>query len=122
MIARTRPVCLFDGQCAFCRRWADRLRRMAGEGTEIVAWQESDIASLGVTAEQCNEALQFVDADGRVSSGSDAVAETLLRGRFPWTIAGRILLLPGARAIARRTYRWVARNRHRLGKRSVRKR
>lgn len=116
MTARERPVCLFDGECRFCCKWARRLEAMAGRGVDIVAWQDSDIAALGVTAEACGEALQFVDPSGRVASGSDAIGETLLRGRFPWPIAGRVLLLPGVRAVARRAYRWVARNRHRLGR------
>lgn len=114
-------MCLFDGECAFCRRWADRLRRMTGEGVEIVAWQDSDIGALGVTAPQCSEALQFVAPDGTVMSGSDAVGATLRLGSLPWSVIGRALLLPGVRTVAGAAYRWVARNRHRLGKRSARK-
>lgn len=95
---------------------------MSGDAVEIVAWQVSDIKTLGVSAEQCSAALQFVGTDGAVASGSDAVGETLRLGSFPWSLAGRILLLPGVRTVAGAAYRWVARNRHRFGPRSVGKR
>jgi len=68
---------IFDGECGFCRRWIRYMRSWFRTHPEAVAWQESDLALLGLTEEQCREAVQFVDAGGRVWSGSDAAAQVL---------------------------------------------
>lgn len=79
-----------------------------------IAWQQADLGKLGLSPEQCNAAVQFVSADLRISSGSDAAARVLIVAGFPFNIAGRIMLAPGARNIAQWSYRWVANNRHRF--------
>ena len=79
-----------------------------------VAWQDTDLASLGLTAEQCDTAVQFVSIDRRISSGSDAAARVLIVAGFPFNIAGRIMLLPGISFIAQSVYKWVANNRRRF--------
>lgn len=79
-----------------------------------VAWQVTDLAALGLTAQQCSEAVQFVSRDMEVSGGSDAVARVLIVAGMPYSVAGRIMLLPVMRGAAGAAYRWVARNRHRF--------
>lgn len=79
-----------------------------------MAWQQADLAALGLTADRCREAVQFVDSDLRVSSGSDAAARVLLVAGFPYSVAGAIMLAPGVRTLAQAVYRWVAANRHRF--------
>lgn len=80
----------------------------------LVAWQAADLAALGLTADQCREALQWVGADGRHESAQRAVARTLVGGGSGWAVLGRFILLPGVDQVAGFVYRWVARNRHRL--------
>lgn len=105
---------IFDGECGFCRRWIRYMRSWFRTLPEAVAWQESDLVSLGLTEEQCRAAVQFVDAGGRVWSGSDAAAQVLKVAGFPFSLLGRVMLLPLVRVIPRRMYKWVARNRHRF--------
>lgn len=81
---------------------------------DSVAWQQCDLAALGLTAEQCAGAVQHVDAGLRVSSGSDAVARILITAGFPFAFAGRVMLLPGIRRVSQAAYGWVADNRHRF--------
>ncbi len=109
----TRPVLLYDGDCAFCT-WSAGLLERIGPEAEIVAWQLTDLAELGVTEEQATEAVQWVGADGTVRSGHEAIAETLNSAGLPWKLVGRALLLPGISWIAAKTYRLVADNRYRL--------
>lgn len=113
MDARARPVLLYDGDCAFCTSCARLIRRI-GPDAEIVAWQLTDLAGLGVTEEQASEALQWVQADGTVRSGHEAIAAMLSTAGRAWRIAGRVLLLPGVSWMAARAYRLVAENRQRL--------
>jgi len=113
MAGRTRPVLLFDGDCAFCTSCARALERI-GPDAEIVAWQLADLTALGVTEEQASDAVQWVSADGTVRSGHEAIAAVLLTAGPIWRIAGHAILLPGISPIAAKAYRLVADNRGRL--------
>lgn len=109
-----RSTLLFDGDCGFCTWIIDRVRRWLRPQAEIVPWQFADLGVLGVTAEQCSEALQWIDASGRVSSGGEAVVELLRHSRQPWPLVGAVAGAPGLSMITAALYRLVARNRYRL--------
>jgi predicted DCC family thiol-disulfide oxidoreductase YuxK len=113
MAARTRPVLVYDGDCAFCTSCARILERI-GPDAEIVAWQLTDLAALGITEEQAVEAVQWVEVGGAVRSGHKAIAATLQSAGGIWKILGRTILLPGISSLAAKCYRLVAANRHRL--------
>ena len=113
MAARTRPVLLFDGDCAFCTSCARVIERIGPEA-EIIAWQLADLDELGVTEEQAAAAVQWVEVDGKARSGHEAIAATLITAGPIWAIAGRALLLPGVSPVAAKAYGLVASNRQRL--------
>jgi len=80
----------------------------------VQPWQRLDLAAYGLTDVECIEALQYVDAAGRVYAAELAVAQ-LLKASRPWARpAGIVIALPGVRILAGVIYRWVARNRSRL--------
>jgi len=108
-----QPVLLFDGDCAFCTSCARLLERIGPEA-EIAAWQVSDLDELGVTAAQAEQAVRWIEPDGTVRSGHEAIAAALDTAGAPWRIAGRALVLPGISLLAAAVYRLIARNRHRL--------
>jgi predicted DCC family thiol-disulfide oxidoreductase YuxK len=110
---RERPVLVYDGDCAFCGRCARVLEKIGPE-VEIVAWQFTDLAELGVSEEQATEAVRLVQIDGTVCSGHAAIAAALKTAGRLWQIVGRIVLLPGVSWMAAKVYRLVARNRYRL--------
>ncbi|PRY63263.1 putative DCC family thiol-disulfide oxidoreductase YuxK [Knoellia remsis] len=117
MAAANGPVLVYDGDCGVCTRLSrlttTRVRAHAGDFA-VSAYQDADLDALGLTPEQCDAALQWVGSDGRISTGQDAVARTLLAGRLPFKPIGAAILAPGVNALAGLAYRWVARNRHRL--------
>lgn len=113
MAGRTRPVLLYDGDCAFCT-WSAGLLERIGPDAEIAAWQLTDLAALGITEEQTAEAVQWVEVDGTVRSGHEAIASTLNTAGSIWKIIGRLILLPGIAWLAAKVYRLVADNRYRL--------
>lgn len=113
MAGRTRPLLLFDGDCAFCTSCARVIERIGPEA-EIVAWQLADLDELGVTEEQAAAAVQWVEVDGTGCSGHEAIAAVLVAAGPIWRIAGRALLLPGISPLAAKAYGLVANNRHRL--------
>lgn len=113
MSLRERPVLVFDGDCAFCTKCAHGLERI-GPDAEIVAWQLTDLAELGITAEQASDAVQWVEVDGAVRSGHQAIAAVLSTAGPLWRAIGRTLTLPGISWLAAKAYRLIANNRYRL--------
>jgi predicted DCC family thiol-disulfide oxidoreductase YuxK len=110
----TRPVLLFDGDCAFCTTCVGLVEKRIRPAAAIVAWQFADLAALGVSEEQATDALQWVEPDGAVLAGHRAVAAMLLSSGPIWRFTGRLLLLPGISWVAAHAYRLIAANRHRL--------
>ncbi|WP_222192234.1 thiol-disulfide oxidoreductase DCC family protein [Modestobacter italicus] len=110
----TPPTLLFDGDCAFCTRSAEVARRVLPAGCAVVAWQFADLAALGVTAERAQAEVLWVDDDGAVSGGADAVARALRAAGSPWALLGVLLSLPPVSWVAPFVYRLVAANRYRL--------
>jgi predicted DCC family thiol-disulfide oxidoreductase YuxK len=108
------PTFVYDGDCAFCTSCARFIERRVPSRAAVVPWQFADLAALGLTREQAEEAVQWVGADGVRASGPDAVA-LLLRdaGRF-WRVPGRVLQLGPVRFAAWPAYRWIADHRHLL--------
>jgi len=113
MSRRDRPLLLYDGDCAFCT-WCAGLLERIGPDAEIVAWQFADLAELGVTEAQAIEAVRWVEIDGTVRSGHEAIAAVLIAAGRIWRIVGRVVMLPGVSWLAAKTYRLVADNRYRL--------
>jgi predicted DCC family thiol-disulfide oxidoreductase YuxK len=113
MAARTRPTLVYDGDCAFCTSSARALERIGPEA-EIVAWQQTDLDALGLTEEAASAAVQWVEIDGLIHSGHEAIAAALGSAGGIWALAGRLLLVPGIAPIAAGAYRLIAANRHRL--------
>ena len=110
---RERPVLVYDGDCAFCTSCVRALERIGPEA-EIVAWQRADLAELRITERQAADAVQWVQVDGTVRSGHEAIAAVLTTAGRTWKTIGRVVLLPGISWVAAKVYRLIARNRYRL--------
>ena len=76
-------------------------------------WQSTDLAALGLTADACREAVQWVDG-GLVASGHRAVAALLRFSGRPWRLLGVVMDWPVLRLVARAGYALVKANRSRL--------
>lgn len=104
---------IFDGDCGFCTTSAGWARRLVPT-VDTVAWQLSDLDALGVSAAAAAAEVQYVDDDGRVSGGAEAIAQLLVSRGGAVGLAGRVMSARGVRAVARWTYAKVAANRYRL--------
>jgi predicted DCC family thiol-disulfide oxidoreductase YuxK len=106
------PTLVYDGECGFCRRAMERVRRWDREHRlRYVPFQdEARVARFGVPLPALAAAMHLILPDGRVYAGADAAPEILrlLPGKG-WLAAP--FALPGALPIARRVYAWIARRR-----------
>ena len=109
-----RPVFLFDGDCAFCSASARFVERRIPTPAQVIPWQRADLAALGVTREQCLEAVQWIGPGGIVLAGPVGIAALLRSSNAFWRPIGWLLGLRPVRVLAWPVYRWVSRNRHRL--------
>ena len=90
------------------------IQRRIRTSAKIVAHQKTDLKVFGLTTEQCNQALQWVNSDGRIRSGSRAVAELLKTANGVWPVFGVLIDLPVIRLFSSAIYKLIAKNRQHL--------
>lgn len=107
-----RPTLIYDGECGFCRRSVDVVRRWDRERRlAVVPFQDqARVAAFGIPLPALAAAMHLVLPDGRVFAGADAAPEILrlLPGK-QWL--ARAFAIPGVLPVARRAYGWIARRR-----------
>lgn len=105
---------VFDGDCAFCSTWVDRLKRTLPRFPEAVPHQWTDIDALGLTQHDVANYVWFVTPDHQYA-GHLAVS-ALLRSQPSALLrfAGHLLATPPFSWVAALGYKFVAANRHRL--------
>lgn len=104
---------LFDGDCAFCSTSAQFLEKHVRNDAKVVPWQWSDLDALGVTQEEAEAAVIWIEP-GLKQAGPDAIAVLLRRAQWYWKPLGWILSLKPVSWLAWPAYRLVSRNRHKL--------
>ncbi len=91
------------------------MHRWSGGRVRLESFRDPDVLARypGLTLEQCEQAVQLVEPDGRIRSGAEAVAHTL---RLNPALAPLSWLyhVPVLRQMLDRAYAVVARNRFRL--------
>ncbi|MDA9912828.1 DUF393 domain-containing protein [Candidatus Nanopelagicales bacterium] len=110
----TETYLVFDGDCGFCTWSVNIAQRWIRPNTNIVPWQRADLAALGLTAEQCQQAVQWVAETGDIQAGGRAVAALLQHSPAPWPVLGTFASVPGVAQLVDALYRLVAANRYRL--------
>jgi predicted DCC family thiol-disulfide oxidoreductase YuxK len=105
---------VYDGDCGFCTRSASWIARRLPPGCRAQPWQALDLGALGLTEAEVTTAAYWVEAEGRLRRGSDAVAAALVAAGGGWRLVGLVLRVPPVSWLARGVYRVVAGNRHRL--------
>ncbi|MEC3995335.1 DCC1-like thiol-disulfide oxidoreductase family protein [Actinacidiphila sp. DG2A-62] len=110
----TRPVLVFDGDCAFCTTSVMFAERWLRPCCDFTPWQRADLPSLGVDQQQAEYEVLWVTPVGASYGGAQAVARLLLSSGGGWAALGGLLRLPLLRWAAHGVYRLVANNRERM--------
>ncbi|MFI6172162.1 DCC1-like thiol-disulfide oxidoreductase family protein [Nocardia sp. NPDC051052] len=109
-----RSLLVFDGDCAFCTSSVDTIRARIRPDVDFEPWQWLELSELGLTEEQVDRSVQWLNGEGGRASGAKAFAKVLLHAAWPWRIAGMIMLVPPVSWLAGAVYRLIANNRHRM--------
>lgn len=114
----SKPVVVFDGECAFCRNQVQRLQRMdKNNEIEFVPRQDPDVETRFpvLKSEDFNTGMRLIMPDGSLHTGADSFYEMAkilpATSGFAW-----LYRVPGVRQIAKLVYAWIAANRQRLAK------
>lgn len=109
-IPRSRPLVVYHDECAFCRRWVERLRRWDRAGRlEFLPLQDARSATVtGLSRDALERSAHVVLPAGTVLAGARA-----FRALCPFLPGGLLphllLRIPGALLVAEHAYRWIAR-------------
>jgi predicted DCC family thiol-disulfide oxidoreductase YuxK len=103
-----RPLAIFDGDCAFCRRWVARWKARTGTRVDYALSQEVAQRFPEIRNEAFARAFQLVLPDGRVIAGAAAVLGTLERTPGDGALSAVYARVPGLGALLELAYRLVA--------------
>ncbi|MEY2504244.1 MAG: hypothetical protein QOG27_524 [Verrucomicrobiota bacterium] len=107
----SKPLVVFDGDCRFCRRWIERWREMTGGAVEYEPYQEAATRFPEIPCADFEEALHFIDKDGIVYRGAEAVFRSLGTVRAGRASTWCYEHLPGFAPGTEAAYRFIAGNR-----------
>jgi len=114
----SRDAIIYDGQCPFCIRQIDRIRRRDIENVfDYLPWQTPGLASRypRLADHDLSTGMRLITKDGDCFVGADAVYR--IARRIPawrrWSILYRV---PVLHRLARWAYAWIAAHRRTLGK------
>ncbi|MFA1550506.1 thiol-disulfide oxidoreductase DCC family protein [Actinomadura chokoriensis] len=114
MSGSERPVLVYDGDCGFCTSSVRFLERHVPVQATVVAFQFADLDALGTTAERAQHEVLWIDRDGRVSGGAQAIGRMMTAAGGLWRVPGTVMRVPPVSWAAHAVYRLVASNRHRM--------
>lgn len=106
-----KPLLLWDGDCHFCRRWVERWRENTLGSVDYATSREAGAKFPEIPAAELARSVQFIETDGTVFRGAEAVFRSLARGRNGQWRVRCYERVPGFAAVTEAGYWVVARNR-----------
>jgi len=113
-----KPVIVYDGDCAFCRRSVALIRRRDRDGRfEYVPRQEPGLEERfpQIAEGDFDTGMRLIEPDQTVHVGADAIYRIARKlpyyRRWAW-----MYHMPVIRGLSRRVYAWVAKNRLKLSR------
>ena len=110
----TSGVLIFDGDCAFCTLWVERLSVVLPDFPPSTPWQWADLDDYALTQEDVENAAWLVSST-RQFAGHLALS-AILRSQptIGWRFLGHLIATEPFNTLSAVAYRLVARYRHRL--------
>ena len=106
-----KPLIIWDGDCHFCRRWIERWREITRGAVDYATSQESAERFPEIPREQFERSVIYIETDGAVYSGAEAVFRSLrCRSSKKW-LAWSYDRLPGFAPVSESLYKIISCNR-----------
>ncbi len=109
-------VVVYDGDCGFCRRSVDEIRRRDRDKRMVYLPRRTpgiEARIPGLAEGDFDTGIRVVDRDGTIHVGADGIRH--IASQLPvWRRLAWAYDLPVIRPLARRIYAWVAANRMRI--------
>jgi len=106
-----KPLIVWDGECHFCRRWIERWKEITGDAIDYETSQNIGDRFPEIAREQFERSVIFIESDGTVFSGAEAVFRSLrCRSSKKW-LAWSYEYIPGFAAVSEGVYKLIAANR-----------
>ena len=107
----SKPLIIWDGECHFCRRWIERWREITRDAVDYATSQEGAERFPEIPREQFERSVIYIEADGSVFFGAEAVFRSLrCRSSKKW-LAWSYAHVPGFAAVSESLYKITASNR-----------
>jgi predicted DCC family thiol-disulfide oxidoreductase YuxK len=109
--ASARPLLIFDGDCGFCRYWADYWRKLTGDRVHYRPYQLVGEQFPEITPAEFQRAVQYIPTAGPRASGAEAsfLALSHANGKRLWLALYRSV--PGFAGISEMAYAFIAAHR-----------
>ncbi len=104
----SRPLLVYDGDCAFCGYWARYWQKLTGDSVRYRPYQEVAALYPAIPIANFQRAVQYITADGRHAGAAEASFLTLshARGKGIWLALYK--KMPGFAAISELAYAFMA--------------
>jgi predicted DCC family thiol-disulfide oxidoreductase YuxK len=103
---------VFDGDCAFCTTWVNRLRTWLPRPPEAVPWQWIDLDAVGLTQKDVDDFAWFLTRRHSYAGAMALAAILRSQPRIGLRFAGHLLATPPFSIFAALGYNVIARYRH----------
>lgn len=81
------PLVIYDGDCGFCVRWITKIRQYIRGKIEFISYQQGISDISGLTLEECQKSVQYIDKHRKRYSGAYAVNKIMTHIKwFSWMV------------------------------------
>jgi predicted DCC family thiol-disulfide oxidoreductase YuxK len=108
------PLLVFDGDCAFCTTWVNRLEAWLPWFPPTTPWQWADLDALGLTREDVRDFAWYLTSKHSYAGAMCFAALLRAQPRLSLRFAGQLLSTPPFSFVAALGYNVIAKYRHRL--------
>lgn len=106
------PILVFDGDCAFCTTWVNRLQAWLPRPPAAVPWQWSDLDAVGLTRQDVTDFAWYLTKRHSYAGALAFAAILRSQPRIGLRFAGHLLATPPFSVVAALGYNVIARYRH----------
>ena len=110
-----RSTLIYDGDCSFCIRCVEWLKKITKDKVECLPYQSSRERFPEILIGDCERSIHWVDLNGDVFVGAEAIFRTLAcvsdKAWMLWVYKN----VPGFALVAESVYQIVSKNRKILG-------